>query len=227
MPKKRTLGKPAAELVRSLNKLAIKRSLRGRDASQVYRRLLRLIDLCRQYAEEARSVTGRGVGTDAICDLARQGDSAFYEITNIIKNYRYSLSLGPKVSVDSISSALPNFWYKPDSAREDRQVELATAAKILEAMQNGQLGGLRQCANSRCRQWFYSARRTQKFCPGGSCQKREWARSARGKAGNRKRQAQYYATDEGRRKAIDRQADRYEAREKADLEAKRKNWRPM
>jgi hypothetical protein len=228
MRKKRVLEEPATEVANSLNELISQELAGRRSASRASQRLLRLIDLCGQYLKEARRVAQMARVQNASFDLARQRKSAFHEITTIIQGYKYHLVVNSVISLDPGShAAVPGFCYSPDSRRQARLIEWATAPKILEAMHRRQLQGLRRCKYSRCRRWFYSQRRNQKSCPGGRCRERAWSRSAKGRASNRLRQARYYATEAGKRKSLDRQADRREAREKAAREAQSRTIRPM
>ena len=177
------------------------------------RRILRLLELCRSYAAEARAVRKTARPGEELCNLAANGTSSYHEINEIVRRYRYRLMVNPAVSpVRHSVSALPNFWYAPGVESGISLIELATAPHILDALQRGQLKGLRRCKYSQCNKWFYSARRLQKFCPGGGCRERNWAESKVGKENNRLRQERYYATPEGRKKALDRQAKYYRER---------------
>jgi hypothetical protein len=210
MKNKHALVEPAAAVANTLNQMVEGTPAGVRMMAPERRRILRLLELCRSYTAEARAARKIARPGEELCNLAANGDSSYREINEIVRRYRYRLMVNPAVSPGrNAISSLPNFWYAPGVESGISLIELATAPHILDAMQRGQLRGLRRCKYSRCSKWFYSARRLQRFCPGGGCRERAWAESKVGKENNRLRQARYYATPEGRKKSLERQAGRY------------------
>jgi hypothetical protein len=209
--KKDVRMEPAASMVaQTFNQMEEGKAAAIRLFQPSKQRMLRLLELCRAYSAEASAVRKAAPPNQMTCQLDIGQGSLYRQIQIILRRYHYDLVVNHFVSRPERSvSAFPTFSYQWRPERRAFLIEAATAPRILEAMQQGQIEGLKRC--DYCKKWFYSRRRIQRFCPYGYCRENAWQESPAGRESNRKRQAAFYATPAGRQACLDRQAKYYRA----------------
>jgi hypothetical protein len=215
---------PGAAVAGTLNLMAQGSPAGIHKMRPVARRIMQLIELCKAYSARAE-MAGKGARPG---ELIREVDSKLHcQIEKHLIRFRYRLTFNRFISpLPGSPSAFPNSWYRPEvKGRQTWLIEAIVAPDILEAMQRGQLEGLRQCARQECEKWFYSARRAKRYC-NEDCREKAWNESPAGQESNRNRQARYYATPIGRKKCLKRQASYYVAKEQEALPARRRRSKP-
>jgi hypothetical protein len=213
--KKRPLGQEFADIEKwqvvdpkepSASRLA---SLLNEHAESVPgRRILRLLELCRQYSADAKKaprLVPKGRREYVHLDKV---SPAYSKICACVRRYRFRLEI---LSGFWRPRSGPGFRYVSDLRRlkvkrlEDVQASAAEgdmARRVLLAMQDDQLDALRRCQLQGCGKWFFSTKRVKQY-HSPKCARDAYENSASGREKNRKRQKRFYDSklkSTGRRK---------------------------
>lgn len=165
------------------------------------RRIQHVLELCIEYSAEACRLRKSPPSNGGLCPL---GEDLYRKIQSQLRRYQYELTVNTYVSSHpGVISAFPNYWYvyrwrKGQGLPKSQEAWIIPS--ILEAMQRGQLEGLRRCqkpaykgrheVRPACQRWFYSTRKKRLYCD--QCAQTAYDQSPSGLEKNRERQKRHY-----------------------------------